>query len=214
MGSYPADFAQHEQTPADAHQIPNTATKGINICELNPSHSDSIAHCGNPSPPYQATGQSWEVTQQTSEQHDQMPADALSTPSNATNGTNIGAVNPPTEAIEGNPTTDPSNDNSMVYKPIFPTDSTDMWGKLTIALPATYPHPAVHLQAQTMMQQISIQDADYINTDTPAVTAYSRTDNFPAILIWQLSDPNDKIPKAIGIPVPGRQFFCRFFSVF
>ena len=91
----------------------------------------------------------------------------------------------------------------MVHKPVSPTDSTDVWGKLTVVLPATYPHPAVHLQAQTMMQQISIQDADYINTATPAVTAYPRTDNSPAILIWQLPDPNDKIPKAAGIPVPG-----------
>jgi hypothetical protein len=93
----------------------------------------------------------------------------------------------------------------MVYKSIFPTDSIDVRGKLTIALPANYPQSAVHLQAQTMMQQVSIQDADYINTAIPAITAYPSTDNSPTILIWNLPDPNDKIPKVAGILVPGRR---------
>ena len=92
----------------------------------------------------------------------------------------------------------------MVLKTNHPTDNTDVWGTLNVSIPDNYQHPAVHLQAQTMMQQISIQDAEHITTDTPAVTAYPRTDNSPALLIWQLPCPNAKIPKAVGIQVTGR----------
>jgi hypothetical protein len=90
------------------------------------------------------------------------------------------------------------NDTPMVHKLISR-------GNLTVVIPANYHHSAVHLQAQTTMQQISIQDADIINTDTPAVTSYPRTDNSPALIIWQLPGSDDKIPKAVGISVSGRR---------
>ena len=54
------------------------------------------------------------------------------------------------------------------------------------------------------MQQITIQDADIINTGTPAVTAYPSTDKSSALLIWQPPCLDDKIPKAVGISVSGR----------
>jgi hypothetical protein len=91
-----------------------------------------------------------------------------------------------------------SNDTSMVCTTIHPTDTTDVWGSIQISIPTNYYHPAVHLQAQVMMHQISPQDADHINTDTAAITAYPRTEDSPALLIWQLSCPNNKIPKAAG----------------
>ena len=40
--------------------------------------------------------------------------------------------------------------------------------------------------------------------DTAAITAYPRTEDSPALLIWQLSCPNNKIPKAAGTQVNGR----------
>ena len=92
----------------------------------------------------------------------------------------------------------------MVHKTIHPTDNTDIWDTLHVSIPTNYQHPAVHLQAQIMMQQISVQDAEHINTDTAAITAYPRADDSPALLIWQLPCPNTKIPKAAGITVNGR----------
>ena len=92
----------------------------------------------------------------------------------------------------------------MVLKSIHPTDSTDVWGTLTVGIPANYQHPAVHLQAQTTMQKISIQDAENLITNTPADTAYPRPDNSPALLIWQLPGLNGKVLKAVEAQVSGR----------
>ena len=82
-----------------------------------------------------------------------------------------------------------SNDAPMVHKTIHPTDNTDIWGTLHVSIPTNYQHPAVHLQAQIMMQQIPIQDAEHINTDTTAITAYPRNIRFPCATYLAIALP-------------------------
>jgi hypothetical protein len=81
---------QHEQIPADDHQhILKTATKELNISDLISNYSDLISYNENSIRPYHATDQSWEVILQTSEQHEQTPADAhQQILNNATKGIN------------------------------------------------------------------------------------------------------------------------------
>jgi hypothetical protein len=43
------------------------------------------------------------------------------------------------------------NDIFMVHKDITSTDPTVTWYKFTTAVPANYPHPAIHLQSQPVM---------------------------------------------------------------
>ena len=77
---------QHEQIPADTHpKIPHNANLGFNTLDLN-HHANSSAHR------IQATGQPWEVTQQTSVPHGTTPADQQLTEGNNSNGIKLGEL--------------------------------------------------------------------------------------------------------------------------